>query len=42
LSHSPQGYRGSWAPRHSGRRCGTWHDGYGNAPGQQQSRGAKR
>src|SRR6516164_2456215 len=29
-------------PRHSGRRCGTWHGGYTNAPGQQQTRGAKR
>ena len=29
-------------PRHSGRRCGTWHGGYANAPGQQQTRGAKR
>src|SRR6516165_11128904 len=42
LSHSPSAYHGSWGPPHSGRRCGTWHGGYANAPDQQQTRGAKR
>jgi NAD(P)-dependent dehydrogenase (short-subunit alcohol dehydrogenase family) len=37
LRHSPAAYHGSWGPRHSGRRCGTWHGGYANAPGQQQT-----